>query len=443
MMQISVTRDFWSQVERARTKHHPGKLPALMDLPPGFIEEPGAWYVRFLKIERRRYLFLLHPATGMYFAVAGLRKVDLADPVKLVSTWLERGLLAMGLGKEKVASYLEGQEYEFYNGGDRKQVAAGNVLFRDAWVTGFDQARPVRQELALTTLYWQLYSGLRRHYQSLDPVLNLVAGIFLSEQERAGVEVKWGYATQNTARLADGRPALPVPGITVEVELVTNAEIFGMPHGDAQLKKSLPSVKRILQVPLDSTFFHLNQAIQASLGLFAYHLYNFLPAVAADAKKPLLEIYCWDAPPEFPSIFDDPADRSGKSRIKQVADIAISLREVLQLTDLIYYMYDFGDGWAYSIKLGQQVELAGFTCQLLGGTGDPPPVDVGGLYSWLDFLDAVAKPDSEEGQDLLAWSKIVHWTPFDLAKIQERLAGLDYIDAEYWAGKLEPVDLEF
>ncbi len=435
-MKISVTGDFWRQANQVRTQLKGEALSDLTDLPPDFNDDLAAWHVRFRKFDRRRYLLLFHPASGMGFAIAGIRKQDLADPAQLIHKWLEEGLLAMGLSQARVAAYLEDEHYDFYNGGNRSQVSRNNALLRYFYFSDMDLARPVRLELAKQSLYAQLYVAYHIRNKKYNRVLDMVIKSFFSAEEAAEIEVKRDFMGPANVYLADGSPALPVPGITVELELVTNSVIFGIPHGGAETEKYLPRVRRVLQVPLDSNLFQLNQAIQASLGLFAYHHYNFLPAATADAERPLLDIYCWDYPPDYPSLYGDLEEGPGKVMIKQVSDWSVSLRDILAMTDLIYYMYDFGDGWAYRLKLGQQLELPGFVCRLADGSGDPPPVDVGGLRGWENFVDAISRPDSEEGQDMLAWSKIVYWTPFDLAEIQQRLIKLNYLGGEYWGEQL-------
>ncbi|NLO36817.1 MAG: plasmid pRiA4b ORF-3 family protein [Clostridiaceae bacterium] len=234
-------------------------------------------------------------------------------------------------------------------------------------------------------------------------------------------------------RFTDGRPALLVPGIEVTVELCRFGSRFGMPIASQDSGSALPAVRRVLHVPLDSSLYQLNQAIQASLGLFAYHHYRFFPAAGPDAECPFMEIYCWDYPPEERYLFFDEHGEPGGAPVPQVSDLAVTLRDVRAKTDFLYYDYDFGDDWTYAVHLGDPVELAGFYCELAEGQGDPPPVDVGGLSGWARFLAAIANPKSKSGREMLEWSQIVLWEPFDLKAMQKRLASLDYLGGEYWA----------
>ena len=432
-MIVSVTSDFWHQVQKARKKAAGQPLPALAPLPEIRLADPGIWFVRFRMVGRRRYLIVLHPATGLFFAVSGIRDKDLAEPVALCSSWIENGLKAIGLSSDRVNAYREKQGgIMFCDGGDRKLVAKANALFKNLPIHESDHLRPARKALAIMSMYGCLYYGYSQvdgHYPHVLPQVldTFLPGETIDIERNAS---KWhGF---RALRFSDGRPALPVPGIEVTIEICRSGSRFGMPIAGVG-SGTLPTVRRVLHVPLDSSLFQLNQAIQASLGLFAYHHYRFFPAAGPDAEWPFTEVYCWDYPPEEPFVFFDEYNGPEGVSVPLVSDLAISLRDVQAKTDFLYYVYDFGDDWTYAVHLGDPVELAGFYCELAEGQGDPPPVDVGGLSGWARFLAAVAKPKSKSGREMLEWSRIVLWEPFDFKAIQERLASLDYLDGEYWA----------
>jgi hypothetical protein len=72
----------------------------------------------------------------------------------------------------------------------------------------------------------------------------------------------------------------------------------------------------------------------------------------------------------------------------------------------IEYEYDFGDGWQH------EVVFEGLTPPeprkryplCLEGEGACPPEDVGGVWGYADFLEAIADPDHEQHDELLEWA---------------------------------------
>ena len=67
------------------------------------------------------------------------------------------------------------------------------------------------------------------------------------------------------------------------------------------------------------------------------------------------------------------------------------------------YEYDFGDGWLHEILFegrpqaepGQQFPLC------LEGRRACPPEDVGGVWGYTEFLEALADPNHEQHDELL------------------------------------------
>ena len=471
-MRISLTADLWKEIKSAKMSlakknkvrkssarmlhSEPTELQTeLMPFSDEWISEPGTWFARFVKIERRRYLVLMQPCTFLTFHISGIRDKDLASPIQMFDHWIRQGLLACGLTEAVIDSWVQEQgEMVFCNGGSRSLIAKINQAVRESRFHEMDLARPVKRELALNSLYLCLYQGFHLFEGKSFQVLERFCQVFFPGQSLQ-ITAKPGRPFRKTSvRFADSTPALPLPGVEVIVELCRFGAMFDYPIGSPAEERQLPIVRRVLHVPVDSNLFQLNQAIQASLGLLAYHHYRYYPAVGADAKRPISEIYCWDAPPDYPYGFDFGGDGDGVSdeighatgevnqqkqkAVPQLSDLSIIIREIQAQTDFMFYEYDFGDGWVYTIKLGEAVELPGFVCRLADGEGDPPPVDVGGLPGWHEFLKALAKPRSNAAAEMLAWAKVVLWSPFDLTMMQERLERLDYLDGEYWAEAEDP-----
>jgi Plasmid pRiA4b ORF-3-like protein len=69
------------------------------------------------------------------------------------------------------------------------------------------------------------------------------------------------------------------------------------------------------------------------------------------------------------------------------------------------YEYDFGDGWRHAVlfegclraERGQRYPLC------LEGARACPPEDVGGVWGYQEFLEAIADPDHEQHEEMLEW----------------------------------------
>ncbi len=69
------------------------------------------------------------------------------------------------------------------------------------------------------------------------------------------------------------------------------------------------------------------------------------------------------------------------------------------------YEYDFGDGWEHEILFeGSPKKEPGKKYPLcLEGARACPPEDVGGIYGFYDFLEALADPKHEQHDDFIEW----------------------------------------
>jgi hypothetical protein len=69
------------------------------------------------------------------------------------------------------------------------------------------------------------------------------------------------------------------------------------------------------------------------------------------------------------------------------------------------YEYDFGDGWQHEILFEKTVaaEPNAIYPRCLEGARACPPEDVGGVWGYVDFLEAIGDPEHEEHQDMKEW----------------------------------------
>lgn len=86
-------------------------------------------------------------------------------------------------------------------------------------------------------------------------------------------------------------------------------------------------------------------------------------------------------------------------------DRKVKLRRVLNATDHLRYLYDFGDSWQHvlAVEAVEPYDFAGVWCEVLDGARACPPEDVGGVPGYLDFLQSIQQPDSDLGHSTLEW----------------------------------------
>ena len=83
------------------------------------------------------------------------------------------------------------------------------------------------------------------------------------------------------------------------------------------------------------------------------------------------------------------------------------------------YEYDFGDGWEHEVlfegciraEKGQRYPIC------IEGERACPPEDVGGVWSYAEYLEALTDPEHEQHEDFLEWAG-----PFDPEKFDAKEA---------------------
>lgn len=145
-----------------------------------------------------------------------------------------------------------------------------------------------------------------------------------------------------------------------------------------------PPIWRRLLVDGDITLRRLHHVIQAAMGWESRHLYEFVVGIKTFGTQD----------ENFPddNILDDRRHK---------------LRKLVREGDRLRYIYDMGDGWQHviaveNIQACPSDDIADL-CKLIGGERACPPEDVGGAPGYIDFLEAISRPDSEDGQDMLKW----------------------------------------
>lgn len=148
------------------------------------------------------------------------------------------------------------------------------------------------------------------------------------------------------------------------------------------LRGSKPPIWRRFLVPSDITLKRLHDSLQAVMGWTDSHLHQF----------------------EARGVCYGTSDRD--SGVSRVSESRKTVGQVLRHPkDRMTYEYDFGDGWLHDVVLEEV---------LPSGQGGPypvveagrracPPEDVGGIYGYLAFLQAIADPNHPEHSDMIDW----------------------------------------
>jgi hypothetical protein len=162
----------------------------------------------------------------------------------------------------------------------------------------------------------------------------------------------------------------------------------GKPPQVYQIKVTLddthPPIWRRILVPGNTTLLKLHDILQIVMGWEDYHLHMF----TIDE-----------------SIYGDPADDEWGD-LGTLDEVAYKLNRIVHCEGQRFkYEYDFGDSWDHTLLvekiLPPQEGLRYPFC--LKGKRSCPPEDVGGLWGYENFLEAIRDPDHNEHEEYLTW----------------------------------------
>jgi hypothetical protein len=79
------------------------------------------------------------------------------------------------------------------------------------------------------------------------------------------------------------------------------------------------------------------------------------------------------------------------------------------------YWYDFGDDWWHTITIEKTLDMSPDNRHpaCLAGARACPPEDIGGLWGYAEFLEAMADPKHERHRELSEW----YGRPFDPTRV--------------------------
>lgn len=177
------------------------------------------------------------------------------------------------------------------------------------------------------------------------------------------------------------------------------------PQAIYQLKITLsdckPPIWRRLLVPDTFTLAQLHEAIQISMGWENYHLHQFTIDFVNYGR---------------PSADDwEPVQDERRVTLQKLG---------IQKKDKFEYIYDFGDDWLHRILVEQILlpDAGAHYPVCIKGKMACPPEDVGGMFGYAEFLDAIADPNHEEHDTYLEWiGRAFDPAAFDMQAINQQL----------------------
>ncbi|MCZ7554187.1 MAG: hypothetical protein B6D39_00105 [Anaerolineae bacterium UTCFX2] len=179
------------------------------------------------------------------------------------------------------------------------------------------------------------------------------------------------------------------------------------PNQIYQIKVTLddthPPIWRRIQVPSYTTLLKLHDILQIVMGWEDYHLHMFTIEG---------------------SIYGDPAyDEYGD--LGTIDETRFKLNQVIYREgQRLSYEYDFGDSWDHTLLvekiLPPQEGVRYPTC--LKGKRACPPEDVGGVWGYENFLEAIRNPEHDEHEGYLTWvGREFDPEAFDLEEVNTQL----------------------
>ncbi len=175
------------------------------------------------------------------------------------------------------------------------------------------------------------------------------------------------------------------------------------------LKETKPPIWRRIQVKSNTRMDDFHLILQEVMGWHNGHLHQFIVG-----KRPFQQFIGMQDEDAFGETFDV----TDETRVK-LSDIVTA--EKFKFT----YEYDFGDGWEHEL-LVEKILLVDPKVRYplcLSGKLHCPPEDVGGVWGYYDFLNAIKDETHLEHEDQLEWvGGDFDPAHFDVDEVNQRLS---------------------
>lgn len=177
------------------------------------------------------------------------------------------------------------------------------------------------------------------------------------------------------------------------------------------LRDLTPPIWRTVLVPNGARLSHLHYIIQSAFGWDGGHLHEFQ---AGGRNGTTYSSGDFEASPY--------TDKNVEERTVALSDVFKRKGSKLE------YTYDFGDNWRHLITLENILPLkdAGAVPRCLDGARMAPEDDCGGIWGWLELLEAIKDPAHPAHEDRMDWmgleeGETLDPEKFDIKAINKRL----------------------
>ncbi|QTD42763.1 plasmid pRiA4b ORF-3 family protein [Sporosarcina sp. Te-1] len=339
------------------------------------------WHANLLVINRKKTMVLMNDSNRYVIVLHGLKANEFKRLGKVIQETIRQTFQAERIRDEVIDRYLaEAGPVSFHKTKDRSHVAQLNKACDNV---GFAARELVSSELIQTAVSKQasrwLTGGGKRDmfhpYEELFTDLEKMAGCGLFSSEAAIMKI-----------------SMPFEGL---------------------------SIWRRVLVPLDLSFAEFHDVIQTLFGwqdshLHEFHVFDQNEMTEGDSVsgnfQHVLNIVMNDDLESYPQEVD------------KVLENTVALSDILQISTVLKYVYNFGDNWQHEIVLEKFVDdepVKSPVC--LDGEGDAPPEDCGGEPGFREFLLIMADPYHPEHAEMKQWAASQLYREFDKGLVNHRL----------------------
>ncbi|WP_427133418.1 plasmid pRiA4b ORF-3 family protein [Pseudarthrobacter sp. S9] len=232
-------------------------------------------------------------------------------------------------------------------------------------------------------------------------IVRCVADAFNEELLLAGspaeeMPAQGGMAAKDTAPVVTMRR--PVAGPVLQLKIM--------------LKGSKPPIWRRLLVPSVMPLSQLHHVLQTSFGWLDYHLHHFQVGGHRGTTY---------GPADTEVIFGDPP----------IDESTVSIGQLLTTVgNTVTYTYDFGDNWEHMISLEKILpeDDGGVQVRSTGGRGAGPAEDSGGVWGWVNIVEAANDPSHENHGEYRDWLGLAPGETLDLKEFDQHQLNEDLAD---------------
>lgn len=182
---------------------------------------------------------------------------------------------------------------------------------------------------------------------------------------------------------------------------------------------SEPKIWRRVEVHSGLTLHDLHYVIQCVFNWEDSHLYQFhVPPGGKLTRNAMQDATRYHVMPPDP-VFGDDEDKDLR------ADEAMIGRIFNDECKQIVYEYDFGDSWEHLVKLEKRTKGGDqdHVPVCLAGENGAPLEDMGGIYGYYHWLEALQDDEHETHEEAVEWlGKNFDPTRFDLNEANKRLS---------------------